>query len=159
MFVEYGYSGRSLWSSVKFGVLPQNPITSQRGKSSRGGQKYLRRVWDNAILESTARKWFFRFKEGRFDINDTERSGRPSGFDEDRLNTLIHNDRRNNTFADFRKMKNDIALYVDSFSSNIVNVRIDLQEELIDCQADVITKHKCKDWTGADFFKTMCKAK
>ncbi|KAJ4440506.1 hypothetical protein ANN_08647 [Periplaneta americana] len=47
---------------------------------------------DNAIGESTARKWFSRFKEGRFDISDTPRSGRPSEFDEDRLNTLIHND-------------------------------------------------------------------
>ena len=47
---------------------------------------------DNTIGESTARKWFFRFKEDRFNINDTPRSGRPSGFDEDRLNTLIHND-------------------------------------------------------------------
>ena len=29
-----------------------------------------------------------------FDISDTPRSGRPSGFDEDRLNILIHNDPR-----------------------------------------------------------------
>ena len=46
---------------------------------------------DNAIGESTARKWFSRFKEDRFDISDTSRKGRPSGFDEDRLNTLIYN--------------------------------------------------------------------
>ena len=31
--------------------------------------------------------WF-----SRFDISDTPRSGRSSRFDEDRLNTLIHND-------------------------------------------------------------------
>ena len=49
---------------------------------------------DNAIGESTARKWFSRFKENRFDINDTPFSVRPSGFDEDRLNTLKHNDPR-----------------------------------------------------------------
>ena len=47
---------------------------------------------DNAIGESAARKWFSRFKEDRFDISDTPRSGRPSGFDDDRLNTIIHND-------------------------------------------------------------------
>ena len=35
---------------------------------------------------------FSRFKEDRFDICDTLRSGRPSEFYEDRLNTLIHND-------------------------------------------------------------------
>ena len=49
---------------------------------------------DNAIGESTARKWFSRFKEDLFDISDIPRSGRPSGFDGDRLNTLIHNDPR-----------------------------------------------------------------
>ena len=49
---------------------------------------------DNAIGESTATKCFSRFKEDRFDISDTPRSGKPSGFDEDRLNTLIQNDRR-----------------------------------------------------------------
>ena len=41
-----------------------------------------------------ARNLFSRFKEGRFDNSDTPHSGKPSGFDEDRLNTLIHNDPR-----------------------------------------------------------------
>ena len=47
---------------------------------------------DNTIGESMARKWFSPFKEDRFDISDTPCSGRPSGFDEDHLNTLIYND-------------------------------------------------------------------
>ena len=47
---------------------------------------------DNAIGESTARKCFSCFKEDCFDISDTPRSGKPSRFDEDHLNTLIHND-------------------------------------------------------------------
>ena len=47
---------------------------------------------DNTIGESTAIKWFYHFKEDRFDISDTLRSGRSSGFDENRLSTLIHND-------------------------------------------------------------------
>ena len=46
---------------------------------------------DNSIGESTARKWFSRLKEDRFNISDTPHSGRPSGFDGDLLNTLIHN--------------------------------------------------------------------
>ena len=46
---------------------------------------------DNAIAESTGRKWLSRFKEDRFDISDTPRPGRPSGFDEDRSQTFIHN--------------------------------------------------------------------
>ena len=49
---------------------------------------------DNAIGDSTAKKSFSCFKEDRFDINDTPRSERLLGFDEDRLNTLIHNDLR-----------------------------------------------------------------
>ena len=49
---------------------------------------------DNAIGDSTPRKWFSPFKEDRFDINDTPRSGRPSWFYEDCLNTLIHSDSR-----------------------------------------------------------------
>ena len=36
----------------------------------------------------------FHFKENRFDISDTPCSGRPLGFDEDHLNTLIHSDAR-----------------------------------------------------------------
>ena len=57
-----------------------------------------RNIWavygDNAIGDSTARKWFYRFKEDCFDINDGPRLGRSSGFGEDRLHTLglIHND-------------------------------------------------------------------
>ena len=65
------------------------------------GQKQRRRpenicavYGDNAIGESTVRKWFSRFKKDRFDISDTPRSGSPSGFDEDRLNTLKHCDQR-----------------------------------------------------------------
>ena len=49
---------------------------------------------DSAIGGSTAGKLFSRFKEDRFDISDTPRSGKLSGFDEDCLNTLIHNDPR-----------------------------------------------------------------
>ena len=41
-----------------------------------------------------ARKWFSCVKEDCFDISDTPHSGRPSGFDEDRLDILIHNDPR-----------------------------------------------------------------
>ena len=36
---------------------------------------------DNAIGENTARKLFSRLKEDRFDISDTQRSGRTSGFE------------------------------------------------------------------------------
>ena len=54
-------------------------------------EKFAPCTGNNAIRESTARKWFSHFKKDRFDISDTPRSGRPSGFDEDCSNTLIHN--------------------------------------------------------------------
>ena len=44
---------------------------------------------DGVISESTARKWFAKFKTGNFDIDDTPRSGRPSEFDEDHLKALL----------------------------------------------------------------------
>ena len=47
---------------------------------------------DNAIGERAVRKCCSRFEEDRCDISDTPRSGRPSGFDQDRLNILIYDD-------------------------------------------------------------------
>ena len=41
-----------------------------------------------------ARKWFAKFKNGNFDINDTPRSGRPFEFDEDHLKTLLKEESR-----------------------------------------------------------------
>ena len=46
---------------------------------------------DSVIGDSTAIK-FSRFMVDRFDISGSLRPEIPSGFDEDRLNTLIHND-------------------------------------------------------------------
>ena len=59
-------------------------------KSAEAARNICAMYEDNAIRESTARKWFSRFEEDHFHISDTPHSGRPSGFDEDRLNTLIH---------------------------------------------------------------------
>ena len=44
--------------------------------------------------KNMARKWFYRLHENRSDTSDTPCSRSPSGFDEGRLNTLIHNDPR-----------------------------------------------------------------
>ena len=66
-----------------------------RGAKAAGAAINIFAVYrDNAVGENTARKWFSSFKEDCFDISDTPRSVRPSGFDEHRLNTLIHNDPR-----------------------------------------------------------------
>ena len=61
-------------------------------KAAEAARNIFALYGDNAIGENTARKWYSRFKEERFDICDTPRSGRPSGFDEDCLHTLIYND-------------------------------------------------------------------
>ena len=39
--------------------------------------------------ESTTRKWFAKFKNSNFDINNTPRSGRPSEFDKEHLKALL----------------------------------------------------------------------
>ena len=58
-------------------------------KAAEAARNICTMYGDNAIGESMARKRF-----SRFDISDSPHSERPSGFDEDRLNTLIHNDSR-----------------------------------------------------------------
>ena len=69
---------------------------NRRAKETEATRNICTVYGDNSIGESTARKWFSRFKKDRFDISDTQSSGRP-GFDVDRLNTLIHNDPRHCT--------------------------------------------------------------
>ena len=59
-------------------------------KAAEAARNICSMYGDNVIRESMTRKWCFHFKDDRFDISDTPHSGRPLGFDEDRLNTLIH---------------------------------------------------------------------
>ena len=65
-------------------------------RSSIEGRKQRRRPETFAPCKGTipserveARKRFSRFKKNLFDISDIPRSGRPSEFDADRLNTLM----------------------------------------------------------------------
>ena len=60
------------------------------------GQKAAEAAWDicmeygeGVIGKSTARKWFAKFKNGNFDINDMLHSRRPFEFDEDHLKALL----------------------------------------------------------------------
>ena len=84
----------SLQNGVSSGEISTFPTYSflfefNRGDKAAQTNRNICSVYgDNAIGESTARKLFSRFKEDRFDNSDTPHSGRPSGFDEDRLNTL-----------------------------------------------------------------------
>ena len=63
---------------------------NREAKASQAARNIGAVYGDNAIGEKMATKWFSRFNEDRFEFSDTPRTGRPSGFDEDRLNTLIH---------------------------------------------------------------------
>jgi len=49
---------------------------------------------DNIVAENTIRKWFTRFRNGNFDLEDRERSGRPAVVDNDQILTLIENNPR-----------------------------------------------------------------
>ena len=60
------------------------------------GQKAAEAAWDicmvygeGVIGESMARKWFAKFKNGNFDIDNMPRSGKCSEFDEDHLKALL----------------------------------------------------------------------
>ena len=53
------------------------------------------KVWTTLVYgkvvigKSTARKWFVKFKNGNFDIDNMPCSGRPSEFDKDHLKKLL----------------------------------------------------------------------
>ena len=62
---------------------------------------------EGVIGESTARKWFTKFKNGNFDIDDTPRSGRPSKFDEDHLKALLKEESRQTSCESDEKINCD----------------------------------------------------
>ena len=62
---------------------------------------------EGVIGESTARKWFSKFKNGSFDIDDTPRSGRFSEFDKDHLKALLKEESRQTSCELAEKMNCD----------------------------------------------------
>ena len=58
-------------------------------KAAEAAQDICMVYGEGAIGEPMARKWFAKFKNGNFDINDTPCSRRPSKFDEDQLKALL----------------------------------------------------------------------
>ncbi len=58
----------------------------------------IREVYgEKSIADSTARKWFSRFNERNFDLSDAPCSDRPTDFNEEKLNALIHENPRQTT--------------------------------------------------------------
>ena len=58
-------------------------------KATEAAQDICMVYGEGVISESTARKWFAKFKNANFDIDNTLASGRPSEFDEDHLKALL----------------------------------------------------------------------
>ena len=70
---------------------------NQGAKATEAAREICAVYGEGAIAERTARYWFAKFKSGNFDLKDASRSGRPSEFDEVRLNQLLHEDARQTT--------------------------------------------------------------
>ena len=69
-----------------------------RGVNATEAAREICSVYGNgAMPESTARRWFSRFKNGNFYLKDRSHTGRPTVFDEDRLNQLLHENPRQTT--------------------------------------------------------------
>ena len=66
----------------------------QNQKAAEAAQDICMVYREGVIGKSTARKWFAKFKNGNFDINDMPCSRRPSEFDEDHLKALLKKESR-----------------------------------------------------------------
>lgn len=62
----------------------------RKGLSVGTAQKNIQSVYlDRAPALRTVKKWFGRFRQGNFSLEDEPRSGRPSGLDNDVVRTLV----------------------------------------------------------------------
>ena len=61
-----------------------------QGQKAAGVAQDICMVYGEGVIgKSTARKWFAKFKNGNFDINDMPHNRRPSEFEEDYLKALF----------------------------------------------------------------------
>ena len=65
-------------------------FSSIEGRKQQRRPETFAQCMGQCIRREHGKKLFSRFKEDRFDISNTPRSARHSGFDENSLNTLIH---------------------------------------------------------------------
>ena len=81
-----------LWNiqEVKATFLTPAMFCFHRGQKAAEAVLDICMVYREGVIgESTARKWFAKFKNGNFDIDDMLHSGRPSEVDEDHLKELL----------------------------------------------------------------------
>lgn len=62
----------------------------RKGKTARQACEKLRKVYgDKSLKQRQCQRWFKKFNEGDFDLNDAPRSGRPSEIDDDKIIALV----------------------------------------------------------------------
>lgn len=84
-----------------------------RGVKAVEAAQIIRNVYGgDAIGDSTAQKWFSRFKDENFDLSDAARSGRPSVLNNDCLNALLLENPRQSTRELAEKMECDHSTIV-----------------------------------------------
>ena len=72
-------------------------LDGKDAKAAKAAREICAVYGEDAMPERTAQWWFSRFKNKKFNFKDVARSGRPVGFDEDRLNQLLHENLRQST--------------------------------------------------------------
>ena len=77
----------------------------QGQKAAEAAQDICMVYGEGVIGESTARKWFAKFKNSNFDINDAPHTRRPSEFDEDHLKALLKEESRQTSHEQVAKPK------------------------------------------------------
>ena len=79
-----------------------------RGQKAAEAARDICMVYGEGVIGgSKTRKWFGKFKNGNFDIDDTPRSGKPSEFDEDHLKALLKEESRQTSRELAEKMNCD----------------------------------------------------
>lgn len=70
----------------------------RKGENAAETQREICSVYgEDAVDDSTVRKWFRRFRDGNFNLEDEKRSGRPSEIDSHQILALVETDRHKTT--------------------------------------------------------------
>lgn len=64
------------------------------GKSATATTKIICEVYGEVLKVNKCQRWFRKFTEGNFDLNNAPRSGRPVEFDNDALKSMVESDPR-----------------------------------------------------------------
>lgn len=64
------------------------------GKSATATTRIICEVYGEVLKVNKCQRWFRKFTEGNFDLNNAPRSGRPVEFDNDALKSMVESDPR-----------------------------------------------------------------